>query len=71
MILNGNKSLLGLGLKGTNLAVGVPKEFGLHHKLLAKEKIEYLADEVLVFIPANAKINREKLVEAIQPVKEE
>jgi len=70
MILSGTKKILGL-CNNRTFAVSIPKDWITHHGLNAKDKIEYLADEVLVYIPSTSKINREKLVDAIQQAKEE
>ena len=67
MILQGKKALIGLNY-GRSFAIGVPKEWVMHHDIKAKTKLLYIADEVLVIYPETANIDLDKLKEAIKPL---
>jgi len=66
MILEGIKTLLGLNY-GKTFAVGVPKDWVTHHNLKSKSQLHYLADEALVMFPKGARVDLDKIKEAIKP----
>jgi hypothetical protein len=66
MILEGIKQLMSLNY-GRTFAIGIPKEWIMHHKLEPKSKICYVADEALVIYPEDANIDIKKILEAIKP----
>ena len=66
MILQGTKSIMGLNY-GRTFAIGIPKEWVLHHDLNQKDKLLYVADEVLIIYPEKSKVDMKKLLEAIKP----
>jgi len=66
MILQGVKKLMGLNY-GRTFAIGLPKEWVLHHELEPQAELSYVADEVLIVYPKNANIDMDKILEAIKP----
>ena len=65
MILQGVKNIVGLN-RGSTKLFNIPKDWTVYHGLDSKDELVYLADEALVIFPKNAKINKDKLIDAIK-----
>jgi hypothetical protein len=65
MILQGTKKAMSLN-GGRNYSFTLPTEWVKHHNIIENRSMLYFADEVIIIIPNNAKVNIDKIKESIK-----